>query len=166
MAKPKPLFIFHLHAIIDKTRTTSIRSSNPIEQYNPVEETDLSTPLNKTNNNHGRGSPIVTSKMFEPIELEIAMSPKPFLATITDVIKSGTLVPAARSVRPIMVESIFQVSPNRVTHQTINQENTAIQRILIMNVKMNIPFRFCMVSYLTSGMVKVIMKFNGKHNRF
>ena len=45
--------------------------------------------------------PTVTSKMLDPTEEETAMSPKPFLATITDVIKSGMDVPAARNVRPI-----------------------------------------------------------------
>ncbi|GIX96045.1 hypothetical protein CDAR_7021 [Caerostris darwini] len=46
--------------------------------------------------------PTVTSKMLLPIELETAMSPNPFLATRTLVIKSGILVPAARNVRPII----------------------------------------------------------------
>ena len=45
--------------------------------------------------------PIVTSKMLLPTELDTAMSPKPFLATITLVIRSGMLVPAAKNVRPI-----------------------------------------------------------------
>ena len=39
--------------------------------------------------------------MLLPIELERAMSPKPFLATITLVIRSGILVPAAKKVSPI-----------------------------------------------------------------
>ena len=41
------------------------------------------------------------SKMLLPTELDTAMSPKPFLATMTLVIKSGMLVPAARIVSPI-----------------------------------------------------------------
>lgn len=45
--------------------------------------------------------PTVTSKMLLPTELETAMSPKPLRATITEVIKSGMDVPAARKVRPI-----------------------------------------------------------------
>ena len=44
---------------------------------------------------------MVTSKMLLPTELDTAMSPNPFLATITLVIRSGMLVPAARNVRPI-----------------------------------------------------------------
>ena len=45
--------------------------------------------------------PTVTSKMLLPTELDTAMSPKPFLATITLVIRSGMDVPAARNVNPI-----------------------------------------------------------------
>ena len=42
--------------------------------------------------------------MLLPTEEETAMSPNPFLATITDVIKSGIEVPAARKVKPITCE--------------------------------------------------------------
>ena len=45
--------------------------------------------------------PTVTSKIFDPTEEETAMSPKPFLATMTDVIKSGIDVPAAKKVNPM-----------------------------------------------------------------
>ena len=49
--------------------------------------------------------PIVTSNILLPMELETAMSPKPFLATKTLVIRSGMLVPAARNVSPITCET-------------------------------------------------------------
>lgn len=45
--------------------------------------------------------PTVTSKILLPTELDTAISPNPFLATITDVIKSGIDVPAAKNVSPI-----------------------------------------------------------------
>lgn len=45
--------------------------------------------------------PTVTSNILLPTELETAISPKPFLATITDVIRSGIDVPAAKNVNPI-----------------------------------------------------------------
>ena len=45
--------------------------------------------------------PTVTSNMLLPMELDRAMSPWPFLATMTLVMRSGILVPAARNVRPI-----------------------------------------------------------------
>ena len=45
--------------------------------------------------------PTVTSNMLEPTDEETAMSPNPFRATITLVIKSGIEVPAAKNVSPI-----------------------------------------------------------------
>ena len=45
--------------------------------------------------------PTVTSKMLLPTEEDTAMSPNPFLATMTLVMRSGMDVPAARNVRPI-----------------------------------------------------------------
>lgn len=45
--------------------------------------------------------PTQMSKMFDPTDEETAISPRPFRATITDVIKSGIEVPAARKVKPI-----------------------------------------------------------------
>ena len=45
--------------------------------------------------------PTVTSKMLLPTEEDTAISPNPFLATITLVIKSGIEVPAAKNVKPI-----------------------------------------------------------------
>ena len=45
--------------------------------------------------------PTVTSKMLDPTDDDTAMSPNPFLATMTLVIRSGMEVPAARKVRPI-----------------------------------------------------------------
>ena len=45
--------------------------------------------------------PTVTSNMLEPTDEETAISPNPFLATITLVIKSGIDVPAAKNVNPI-----------------------------------------------------------------
>jgi hypothetical protein len=45
--------------------------------------------------------PTVTSNILLPTELDTAISPNPLRATITEVIKSGIEVPAARTVRPI-----------------------------------------------------------------
>ena len=45
--------------------------------------------------------PTVTSKILLPTDEETAISPNPFLATITLVIKSGIEVPAAKNVSPI-----------------------------------------------------------------
>ena len=54
-----------------------------------------------------------------PIELDTAMSPRPFLATITDVIKSGTDVPAAKNVSPIISMGIFATWPITSAIQTM-----------------------------------------------
>lgn len=45
--------------------------------------------------------PTVTSNILLPTEDETAISPNPFLATITLVIKSGIEVPAAKNVKPM-----------------------------------------------------------------
>lgn len=54
---------------------------------------------------------MVMSNMLLPTELETAMSPKPFRATITLVIRSGIDVPAARMVRPMISSEMPIVSP-------------------------------------------------------
>lgn len=78
--------------------------------------------------------PTVTSKMLLPTEEETAMSPKPLRATMTDVIKSGIDVPAARNVKPITSGGILTVSPTILAHQTIRYEYAAIHKILPRNV--------------------------------
>lgn len=55
--------------------------------------------------------PTVMSKMFEPTELDTAMSPSPFLATMTLVMRSGMEVPAASMVNPMISSVIPIVSP-------------------------------------------------------
>ena len=57
--------------------------------------------------------------MFDPTEEETAMSPLPCLATRTEVMRSGTEVPAARKVRPMMASGMSKVLPVVVAHQTI-----------------------------------------------
>lgn len=78
--------------------------------------------------------PTVTSKMLLPTELDTAISPKPFRATMTLVMRSGILVPAARNVRPITSGGIRTVSPTTFAHQTIRYEYPAIHTIDPINV--------------------------------
>lgn len=78
--------------------------------------------------------PTVTSKILLPTELDTAISPNPFRATMTLVMRSGMLVPAARNVRPITSGGIATVSPATFAHQTIRYEYAAIQKIEPMNV--------------------------------
>ena len=47
------------------------------------------------------GYPTQMSKIFDPTDEETAMSPSPLRATMTEVIRSGTDVPAAMNVKPI-----------------------------------------------------------------
>ena len=63
--------------------------------------------------------PTATSKILLPIELDTAMSPNPFRATNTEVMRSGIEVPAAKNVSPIISAGIPKVSPVNVAHQTI-----------------------------------------------
>lgn len=74
--------------------------------------------LNTDYNDRGFFYPTVMSNMLEPTELDTAMSPKPFLATITLVMRSGIEVPAARMVRPIISSVMPIVSPTCRVAQT------------------------------------------------
>jgi hypothetical protein len=56
--------------------------------------------------------------MLLPTEEDTAISPKPFLATITLVMRSGMEVPAARNVKPITCNMIEV--PTTVTHEIKN----------------------------------------------
>lgn len=51
------------------------------------------------------------SKMLLPTELDTAISPRPFRATITLVIRSGIEVPAANIVNPMISSLMPMVSP-------------------------------------------------------
>ena len=53
--------------------------------------------------------PTVISNILLPTELETAMSPNPFLATMTLVMRSGILVPAAKIVRPITWKIVIKI---------------------------------------------------------
>ena len=55
-------------------------------------------------NDHGGGLQAYDDddSMYNWVDDDTAMSPKPFLATITLVIRSGIEVPAAKKVRPII----------------------------------------------------------------
>lgn len=61
--------------------------------------------------------PTVMSKMLLPTELDTAMSPRPFRATMTLVIRSGIEVPAAKMVRPMISSLMPIVSPTCMSQQ-------------------------------------------------
>lgn len=61
--------------------------------------------------NHGNPRQSKMSNVFDPIELLMPIAPCPWLVTITLDTASGTLVPAARKVKPITESGMFNVSP-------------------------------------------------------
>lgn len=62
--------------------------------------------------NHGKANPSKMSNTLLPMELDTAMSPSPCLATMTEAMVSGTEVPAARTVMPIMLSGMFNMYPH------------------------------------------------------
>ena len=48
--------------------------------------------------------PTQISNILDPTDEDTAISPSPFRATMTEVIKSGIEVPAARNVKPITLK--------------------------------------------------------------
>merc|ERR1712113_693312 len=78
------------------------------------------------NRSHGSGSPTVTSKMFEPMELLTAISPWPCLATMKLDNRSGTEVPAAMIVSPDTSEGIPTVLLQTTVHSYRQSEKIAI----------------------------------------
>merc|ERR1711865_506871 len=128
---PRLFVIFHLFAAMVTMTATSIPISSPTEVSSALVSPltmiqhpsgflpDLQPGQSKLWKIHGMGSPMRMSKMLEPIEDDTAMSPWPCLATMTEVIRSGIEVPAARKVRPIIVGGILIRSPRMLTHQTM-----------------------------------------------
>lgn len=105
--------------------------------HRSIRDTSQDDIVPRRDGNSGRDLdtyPTVTSKMLLPTELDTAMSPYPFRATMTLVMRSGMLVPAARNVRPITSGGMATVSPATFAHQTIRYEYAAIQKIEPMNV--------------------------------
>lgn len=112
MVKPRILFILHLHEAIEKITNRSMRNSKTMAQNRPLLLTGIGcSALMRENRSQGTGRPTVISNMLLPTELDTAMSPRPFRATITLVMRSGIEVPAARIVKPIISSEIPMVSP-------------------------------------------------------
>lgn len=114
-----PLVIFQLNIRMETKTRTSMPNRMTMEQTIPVDSTETGFWNTIVNSNHGIGSPTVTSKMLEPTEEETAMSPKPFRATMTLVMRSGMDVPAAKKVKPITSGGMENASPVCVAHHTI-----------------------------------------------
>merc|ERR1719242_418810 len=89
--------------------------------------------------------------MLLPMDELTAISPLPALATITDVSKSGTLVPAANTVSPMMPSGMPRMRPMVVAHHTMKYEYTPNQQMLDTNEKAH---HDCHRFLRTSGTVK------------
>lgn len=112
MRKPSILLIFHLQTAMEMMTKRSMRKSRTMAQNRPLLLTateEKSFSMEKSS--QGKGRPTVMSNMLEPTELETAMSPRPFRATMTLVMRSGIEVPAARIVKPMISSVIPIVSP-------------------------------------------------------
>mmetsp|Transcript_85419 Transcript_85419/g.242245 ORF Transcript_85419/g.242245 Transcript_85419/m.242245 type:complete len:469 (-) Transcript_85419:832-2238(-) len=95
---------------------------------------------------HGSGSPTVTSKMLEPIELLTAMSPSPFLATIQLDSRSGMEVPAASTVTADTSGGIPMVKLMTTIHSYKQFANAAIHTSEMRNSMIEILRSFRLVS--------------------
>ena len=117
---PNFLFSFHLNAAIDMTIASNIPSNTNTEINSPPPPTLIgSFQLMQFQINQGNGRPHVTSKILLPIELETAISPSPLRVTAMLVSKSGTEVPAASIVYPIITLGIPNAHPRDEAHQTM-----------------------------------------------
>jgi hypothetical protein len=155
MEAPNNLDIFQPEQRMHIKTMRSIEKRRIIEQPKPSLDTSIGFPNTTLYRNQGTGNPTVTSKILLPTEDDTAMSPKPFLATMTLVMRSGIDVPAARKVSPITSGGIPIVSPVTVAHHTMRYENAAIQRILPRKVMMkNLRADFFLVSAFTSAIAK------------
>lgn len=119
IAPPNGLLIFHFDIAIVAITVMSITNNKKMEQTSPLLFTSTVPPLIAKYINQGIGNPTVISKILLPTELDTAMSPNPFLATITLVMRSGILVPAAIIVKPIISSWIPMVLPTVAAHQSM-----------------------------------------------
>lgn len=137
--KPSILLIFHLQAAMEMMTKRSMMKRSTMAQNRPLLLTATGCKLfTNVYKSHGNGNlkrdrkrqvsivkllliimqpacpvsyPTVMSKMLEPTELDTAMSPRPFRATMTLVMRSGMEVPAARIVSPMISSVMPMVSP-------------------------------------------------------
>ena len=89
----------------------NVKNSIIIDIKNPSAITTTGIPYMILKSNQGNARPTVISNTLLPIEDETAWSPSPRLATITAANISGTEVPAAKKVNPIITLGIPNVAP-------------------------------------------------------
>mmetsp|Transcript_16180 Transcript_16180/g.25896 ORF Transcript_16180/g.25896 Transcript_16180/m.25896 type:complete len:115 (-) Transcript_16180:1473-1817(-) len=99
---PRGLLNFQPNIDIEPMTQNNIANNNARDISSPLVPTSMDEPLMRVNKNQGNGKPMVTSKIFEPRLDEIAMSPLPSLVTMMLSRRSGTEVPIASMVRPVI----------------------------------------------------------------
>ena len=106
------------------TKTVAKRSITELIKFSVL--TGIVPPVNERAINHGTPRPKRMSKMFEPIAFEIAMSPRPCFATMTEDIVSGIDVPIARTVSAMMASGMFKMCDTWIALSTSPQLSAAI----------------------------------------
>mmetsp|Transcript_23454 Transcript_23454/g.42100 ORF Transcript_23454/g.42100 Transcript_23454/m.42100 type:complete len:138 (+) Transcript_23454:395-808(+) len=131
MSPPSVLVIFHPWQCTIAIIANSIPTKISIDCQIPLACINTTSGVvgQSVKINQGSGNPTRISKMLLPMELDTAMSPSPILATITLESKSGTDVPAARTVYPITTEGIPMVFPRISTQLTMAREKSPIHTI-------------------------------------
>jgi len=132
-----PLVGVSLH--FDRINTIQSMATIPTRTTIEISNESLTTsiarpPLISDQMNQGKGRPMVTSKILDPIEEDTAELADPFFTLTMDVNMSGTLVPAAKIVKPMTVSGMYYASPKTVDHHTIRFENITIHTIDIIKL--------------------------------
>lgn len=83
---------------------------------------------------HGKPRQIPISNIFEPSALATAISPRPCFATINELNKSGTEVPAANTVKPIITSLTHNPLASATPDLTNTQLKNTIQAIDIQKI--------------------------------
>jgi hypothetical protein len=109
--KPNFLVIINLFPETSTTKATTVLNKIITEYKIPPEYilTNELVSIITVDINQGKAKQTRISNILLPIELEIAMSPLPFLVTIMPETISGRLVPIASTVRPATVSGIPHV---------------------------------------------------------
>mmetsp|Transcript_42421 Transcript_42421/g.71678 ORF Transcript_42421/g.71678 Transcript_42421/m.71678 type:complete len:206 (+) Transcript_42421:439-1056(+) len=96
--------------------------------------------------------------MLDPNALDTAMFPLPNLATRIDDIASGTEVPTAKMVRPMMCVLTPKQRPSLMANSTMRYE---ISPIHMIDEKKDTRYQFLHLSVVQSGIVYVNRNVNG-----
>mmetsp|Transcript_15101 Transcript_15101/g.14502 ORF Transcript_15101/g.14502 Transcript_15101/m.14502 type:complete len:149 (-) Transcript_15101:1016-1462(-) len=134
-----------------------------IDIKNPSAITATGVLYVRLNRIHGSANPTVISKTFDPIEEDTALSPRPFLATMTAASISGTEVPAAKNVRPIITDGIPSVAPIISTQLTMKYDKNPIHTREAINDCIAYGL---LPSFLTSTIVLMKVKYKGSVSRY